>query len=186
MPFIRCHPSDEHWPAPGQPFTKRAWTRVKTIWVNRIHKCDWSKNCLHYVGLPYLRLCFAITGFITLLRLAKLFWTAGSFPSRFISWRLQFCPTATAKSFQSCPTLCNLIDGSLQGSPVPRILQARTLEWVAISLSNAWKWKVKVKSLSRVRLFATHRLQLTRLLCPWDSPGKSTRVGCHCLLQILP
>ena len=62
---------------------------------------------------------------------------------------------AAAKSLQSCPTLCNPIDGSPPGSPVPGILQARTLEWVAISFSNAWKWKVKVKSLSRSRLLAT-------------------------------
>ena len=55
----------------------------------------------------------------------------------------------------SCPTLCDPIDGSPPGSSVPGILQARTLEWVAISFSNAWKWKVKVKSLGRVRLFAT-------------------------------
>ena len=60
-----------------------------------------------------------------------------------------------AKSLQSCPTLCDPIDGSPPGSAVPGILQARTLEWVAISFSNAWKWKVKVKSLSRVRLLAT-------------------------------
>ena len=59
--------------------------------------------------------------------------------------------TVAAKSLQSCPTLCDPIDGSPPGSPVPGILQARTLEWVAISFSNAWKWKVKVKSLSRVR-----------------------------------
>ena len=63
--------------------------------------------------------------------------------------------TAAAKSLQSCPTLCDPIDGSPSGSPVPGILQARTLEWVAISFSNAWKWKVKLKSLSRVRLLAT-------------------------------
>ena len=56
-----------------------------------------------------------------------------------------------AKSFQSCPTLCDLIDGS----PIPGILQARTLEWVAISFSNAWQWKVKVKLFSRVRPSAT-------------------------------
>ena len=56
---------------------------------------------------------------------------------------------------QSCPTLCDPIDGSQPGSPVPGILQARTLEWVAISFSNVWKWKVKVKSLSRVQLLAT-------------------------------
>ena len=62
---------------------------------------------------------------------------------------------AAAKSLQECPTLCNPIDGSPPGSPVPGILQARTLEWVAISFSNAWKWKVKGKSLSRVRLLAT-------------------------------
>ena len=62
---------------------------------------------------------------------------------------------AAAKSRQSCPTLCDPIDGSPPGSPVPGILQARTLEWVAISFSNAWKRKVKVKSLSRVWLFAT-------------------------------
>ena len=62
---------------------------------------------------------------------------------------------AAAKSRQSCPTLCDTIDGSPPGSPIPGILQARTLEWVAISFSNAWKWKVKVKSLSRVRRFMT-------------------------------
>ena len=62
---------------------------------------------------------------------------------------------AAAKSLQSCPTLCDPIDGSPPGSAVPVILQARTLEWVAISFSNAWKWKVKVKSLSRVQLSAT-------------------------------
>ena len=65
-------------------------------------------------------------------------------------------PTAAAaKSLQSCPTLCNPRDGSPPGSPVPGILQARTLEWVAISFSNAWKWKVKVKLLSRVWLLGT-------------------------------
>ena len=64
-------------------------------------------------------------------------------------------PPATSQSLQSCPTLCDPIDGSPPGSPVPGTLQARTLEWVAISSSNAWKWKVKVKSLSRVRPSAT-------------------------------
>ena len=58
-------------------------------------------------------------------------------------------------SLQSCPALCDPIDGSPPGSAVPGILQARTLEWVAISFSNAWKWKVKAKSLSRVRPSAT-------------------------------
>ena len=62
---------------------------------------------------------------------------------------------AAAKSLQSCPTLCDPIDGSPPGFPIPGILQARTLEWVAISFSKARKWKVKVKSLSRVWLLAT-------------------------------
>ena len=139
---------------------------------------------------------------------------------------------AAAKSLQLCPTLCDLTDGSPPGSPVPGILQARTLEWVAISFSNAWKWKLKMKSLSHVWLFLTpwtsayqappsmgfsrqedwsgvplpspmrenekwkwscsvvsnpqrlHGLQPTRLLHPWDFPGKSTGVGCHCLVQL--
>ena len=139
---------------------------------------------------------------------------------------------ANAKSLQSCPTLCDPIDGSPPGSPVPGILQARTLEWVAISFSNAWKRKVKVKSLSHLWLIVTswtaayqappsmgfsrqeywsglpfpspmqasekckwsrsvisdsqrpHELQPTRLLCPWDFPGKSTGVGSHWLLQL--
>ena len=63
--------------------------------------------------------------------------------------------TTITKSLQSCPILCNPIDGSPPGSPVPGILQARTLEWVALSFSNAWKWKVKVKSLSHVWPSAT-------------------------------
>ena len=63
--------------------------------------------------------------------------------------------SAAAKSLQSCPTLCDPIEVSPPGTPVPGILQARTLEWVAISFSNAWKWKMKVKSLSRVQLLAT-------------------------------
>ena len=62
---------------------------------------------------------------------------------------------AAAKSLQLCPTLCDSIDGSPPGSAIPGILQARTLEWVAISFSNAWKWKVEVKLLSSVRLFSS-------------------------------
>ena len=100
---------------------------------------------------------------------------------------------AAAKSLQSCPTLCDPRDGSPLGSPVPGILQARTLEWVAISFSNAWKWKVKVKSLSRVRLIATqgpHSDSSDPMDCsPTGSSiqgifqAKSTGVGCHCLLH---
>ena len=93
--------------------------------------------------------------------------------------RVYITAAAAAKSLQLCLTLCDPIDGSPPGSPIPGILQARTLEWVAISFSNAWKWKVKVKSLSCVQLLWPHGLQPTRLLRPWDFPGKSTGVGCH-------
>ena len=140
--------------------------------------------------------------------------------------------TAAAKSLQSCLTLCDPTEGSPPGSPVPGILQARTLEWAATSFSSAWEWKVKVKSLSRAQLLATPctaayqaplslgfsrqehwsglplhcLLQCIRvksesevaqscptLRDPMDCsppgssmhgifPGKSTGVGCHCLL----
>ena len=85
------------------------------------------------------------------------FLTQGS-DLRLLHWQADSLPcaaAAVAKSLQSCLTLCDPIDGSPPGSSVPGILQARTLEWVAISSSNAWKWKLKVKSLSRVRLLAT-------------------------------
>ena len=75
-----------------------------------------------------------------------------------------FKKPAAAKSRQSCPTLWDPIDSSLPGSAVPGILQARILEWVAISFSNAWKWKVKVKSLSHVQLSDP---------MDWSLPGSS-------------
>ena len=94
--------------------------------------------------------------------------------SKILEW--ETWGSAAAKSLQSCPTLCNPTDGSPPGSPVPGILQARTLGWVAISFSNAWKWSCSVVSDSQ----RPHGLQPTRLL-PWNFPGKSTGVGCHCL-----
>ena len=69
-----------------------------------------------------------------------------------------------AKLLQLCPTLCDPIDGSPLGSPIPGVRQARTLEWIAISFSNAWKWKVKMKSLSHVWLLAT----------PWTAAYQAT------------
>ena len=82
---------------------------------------------------------------------------------------IQKYTAASAKSLQSCPTLCDPIDGSPPGSPVPGILQAGTLKWVAMSSSNESESESEVA-------------QPTRLLHPWDFPGKSTEVGCHCLL----
>ena len=96
--------------------------------------------------------------------------------------RKWFLWPAAAKSLQSCPTLCHPLDGSPPGFPVPGILQARILEWVAISFSNAWKWKVKVKSLSRVRLLATPWTAAYQAPPSMDFSGKSIGVGCHCLL----
>ena len=128
--------------------------------------------------------------------------------------RIYLWNIAIAKSLQLCPTLCDPIDGSPPGSPIPGILQAIILEWVAISFSNAWKGKVKVKLFSCVQLLATpwtaayqappsmgftkfavsikmsdslqpHGLWPTRLFCPWDFPGKNTGVGCHFLLKCM-
>ena len=92
---------------------------------------------------------------------------------------------AAAKSLQSCPTLCDPIGGSPPGSPIPGILQARTLEWVAISFSNVWKWKVKGKSLSRVWLLATPWTTAYQAPPSMGFSRQSTGVGCHCLLRII-
>ena len=81
----------------------------------------------------------------------------GIFPIQGLIWISFIANAAAAKLLQSCLTLCDPIDGSPPGSPIPGILQARTLEWVSISFSKAWKWKVKVKSLSRVQLLTTPR-----------------------------
>ena len=89
---------------------------------------------------------------------------------------------AAAKLRQSCLTLCDPIDSSLPGSSVPGILQARILEWVAISFSSAWKWKWKWSRSVMSDPSQPHGLQPTRPLRPWDFPGKSTGVGCHRLL----
>ena len=84
-----------------------------------------------------------------------LFHLHSSYPVPTIFSCLSYCAAAAAKSLQSCPSLCDPIDCSPPGSPVPGILQARILEWVAISFSNVGKWKVKGKLLSGVRLLAT-------------------------------
>ena len=95
-------------------------------------------------------------------------WVLNSYPFfGCSSFPFTFTAAAAAKSLQSCPTLRDPIDGSPPGSPVPGILQARTLEWVAISFSDAGKWEVKVKSLSRVRLLAT----------PWTSAQAPPSMG---------
>ena len=114
----------------------------------------------------------------------------------------QWRHNTAAASLQSCPSLCDPTDGSPPGSAVPGILQTKTLEWVAISFSSAWKWKAKVnecylsnilRTASEVKWSESHSvmsdslwsygLSAARLLCPWNSPDKNTGVGCHFLLQ---
>ena len=107
------------------PRVAKSWTRLSN-WV-RTHKC------------------FSVIFPLQWVDTHRCTWPGCSYPAA----------AAAAKSLQSCRTLCNPIDGSPPGSSIPGILQARTLEWVAISFSNAWKWKVKVKSLSHVLLLAT-------------------------------
>ena len=116
---------------------------------SRVLILNWSRSIKHHAGswiclhrvlcLPSLHLDVLSTSFAISSYLTLLLWSAA----------------AAAKSLQPCPTLCDPIDGSPAGFPVPGILQVRTLEWVAISFSNAWKWKVKVKSLSCFGLLAT-------------------------------
>ena len=104
-----------------------------------------------WLGLPWLSwITLPWWPWDTTQLVVLLSWRLLSLASLLVPSHLLDAATATAKSLQSCPTLCDPRDSSPPGSPVPGILQARTLEWVAISFSNAGKWKVKVKSLSRV------------------------------------
>ena len=99
----------------------------------RLYVRDWNKN---YFLTVFTHKCMFLMGYAIFF-----------FPTS--------AAAAAAKLLQSCPTLCEPTDGSPPGSPIPGILQARTLEWGAISFFKAWKWKVQVKSLSHVQLFAT-------------------------------
>ena len=101
----------------------------------------------------------------------------------FILFFIIAAAAAASKSLQSCLTLCDPIDGSPPGSSVPGILQARTLEWVAISFSNAWKWKVKVKSLSRVQLFVTSWTAAHQAPPSMGFSRQEYWSGRHCFLQ---
>ena len=98
-------------------------------------------------------------------------------------WSLHALEPAAAKSLQSCPTLCDPIESSPPGSPIPGILQARTLSGLSFPSpmheSENWKWSRSVVSDSE----QPHGLEPTRLLHPWGFPGKRTGVGCHCFLQ---
>ena len=162
-------------------------------------KIGWgAKDCIYPVLLTFLtrHVCCEFLYILLLSSLLSQFlWSAMQRYPLFSTFTLTILKTemtmevlnananANAKSLQSCPTLCDPIDGSPPGSAVPGLLQARILEWVAISFSNAWKRKVKVKSLIRVRLLATPWTTAYQAPLSMDFPGKSTGVGCHCLLR---
>ena len=140
----------------------------ESLWlIKKMYKtCSLSSVCCLEVGSPptpfFKKIAAKIPAFLLLL-LMLIFQRTRTvsmtqYASNILSIVNDFTTSesaAAAKSLQSCLTLRDPIDGSPPGSPVPGILQARTLKWVAISFSNAWKWKVKVKSLSCVRLLAT-------------------------------
>ena len=128
MPFVAtCSPGTKVWSI------YVCWASLMTVTSKRIEKI---LSCT-----PVALTLFPLSGLWQKL------------DQHLLTWKLN----VAAKSLQLCPTLCDPIDSSLPGSPIPGILQARTLEWVAISFSNAWKWELKMKLLSRVRLLATPR-----------------------------
>ena len=123
---------------------------------------SWLRWVVPLLYLSNLDMCLDICPRVELLdHMATLFLVfLRNLPHSLPQWLHQFpfllaVHAAAAKSLQSCPTLCDPVDGSPPGSPVPGILRARTPEWAAISFSSARKWEVKVKSLSRVQLLAT-------------------------------
>ena len=146
--FVFALNSPQSWPFPIQPNLSKSL--IYGDWLTwSLHRKVFS-NCLVWIRLNYSPL--GMFQYNTILSEYVLHF------KRFICVlrsAAAAAAAAAAKSLQSCPTLCNPIDGSPSGSLVPGILQARTLEWVAISFSNAWKWKVKVKPTSCVRLLET-------------------------------
>ena len=108
-------------------------------------------NCF----LPTFLFLSVLSIFITRLETTVILFLLFSFSPQTKLLCPSFAAAAAAESRQSCLTLCDPRDSSPPGSPIPGILQVRTLEWAAISFSNAWKWKVKAKSLSSARLLAT-------------------------------
>ena len=146
-PMIRLFPRSDHWVSSNTD--KALWLGLFQGDVKwKVWKCQ-SLSFVQLFATPWtVASVHGVLQVRILERVAIPF--LGDLPDPGIEPR-----SPAAKSLQSCPTLCDPIDGSLPGSAIPGILQARTLEWVAISFSNAWKWKVKVKSLSHVWLLAT-------------------------------
>ena len=138
--FAKCSQIYQHLPL---------WVLSFESWLGKIFLLRSFRNLVMVVSSNFVFFFFTFWSLIHLVWKLNMFFFS-SLPTILLS-----AAATAAKLLQSCPTLCDPRDGSPLGSPVPGILQARTLEWVAISSSNAWKWKVKVKSLTRLPLFAT-------------------------------
>ena len=149
--------ANQHESAIGIPMSPSSWTSLPPLQVDRAPvRVSWVKQQIPNGCLFYMWECYS--PYIPCYSLHTSHPFLPSTPNCVHKSVLCVCVSiaaAAAKSLQSCLTLCDPIDGSPPGSPVPGILQARTLQWVAISFSNVWKWKVKVNSLSPVWLSAT-------------------------------
>ena len=143
---IKKEKKNNSFPSLPLPYS---FSKKKGIWGLNIGKSNSSwKEKVYLSNFYFIQVCFPRS-----LRGTQHFLACSS---GFLLLRsIRKYAAAATKSLQSCPTLCDPIDSSPPGSSIPGILQARTLEWVAISFSNAWKWKAKVKSLSCVWLLAT-------------------------------
>ena len=148
---------------------------------------NWYSSPGHKPG--FILQCLCQKGHLV-TRLKKTFWSSLGIYVNLVQKLHSVFPlyvssaAAAAKLLQSCPTLCDPTNDSPPGSPVPGILQARTLEWVAISFSNAWKWKVSEVAQSCLTLSDPMDCSPPgSSVHPWDFPGKRTGVGCHCLLR---
>ena len=151
----------------------------RKLHLSHLHHCTpnpWCSTWL-WTGTPFKLVKYFKISVLPSINKNSFFFTLHRLNKNIFTYSM----VTAAKSLQSCPTLCNPTDSSPPGSPISGILQARTLEWVAMSFSDAWKWSRSVVSDSQ----RPHGLQPTRLLRPWDFPGKSIAVGCHCLLHIL-
>ena len=160
--FLLCYCSKLHWLSNVKPILQfginSSWSwciiLVMYYWIE-IVKMMLRKLVSMFLFLREMRLCFFFFFFVLSHWMS---WEV--FPPLLFSWE-NFCRIGTAAvaaaaaSLQSSPTLWDPVDGSPPGSSIPGILQSRTLEWVAIAFSNAWKWKVKVKPLGRARLLST-------------------------------
>ena len=169
-------------PLAGKSYGQRCLAGYSPWGHKELDMTEWWSTAQHK-SLILLGRCSCLSWRVTLLSFSCQVMSDSSQPHGLQCTSGTPPPPTTAKSLQSCLTLCDPIDGLPPGSAVPGILQARTLEWVAISFSNTRKWKWSRSVVSDTS--QPHGLRPTRLLWPWDFPGKSTGVGCRCLCLLL-